>query len=356
MTIDRLPSSRFRRQILKSALASAALALAARGTIALAQSAVDSGQRHRMLAVNGIQMHVVEQGAGPLVILCHGWPELWYSWRRQIPALAEAGYRVAAPDLRGFGQTDAPADIAAYNIMDTVGDVVGLVQALGERRAVIVGHNWGAVLAWSAALIRPDMFNAVVAMSVPFRARGGGDRLQALRATGRTNFYQLYFQTPGVAETELERDPASTVRRVFASGNASDIGFNPPGGGFLDKRPDPGAGHLPPWLNEADVDYFATEYRRTGYRGGLNWYRNIDRNWELLAPWDGATIRQPALFIAGAQDPLINAPVTKAEVEHLSTTVPGLLRTVLIDGGGHWIQQERAAEVNVALLDFLKTI
>ena len=338
------------------AIASVPLAAAGGTEAAFAQAAVGSGTlEHRMFTVNGIRLHAAEQGAGPLIILCHGWPELWYSWRRQIPALAAAGYRVVAPDLRGFGQSEAPDDVLSYSIMHTVGDVVGLVQALGERQAVIVGHDWGANLAWAAALLRPDILRAVVAMSVPFRLRGPAPVLRAVRKAGRTNFYMLYFQTPGVAEDELERDPASTLRRIFAPpSNPATLTSNPPGGGFLGNRPDPGADHLPPWLTKADADYFAGEYRRTGFRGGLNWYRNIDRNGELMAPWEGAAIRQPALFIAGRKDPVISFPGAKEGVDQLSTLVPGLRRTVLIDDAGHWIQQERAEEVNAALVEFLR--
>jgi pimeloyl-ACP methyl ester carboxylesterase len=347
-----------RRRLLLTGLASMAFGAARPLEPALAQpTGGTASYQHRTLSVNGLRMHVVEQGTGPLVILCHGWPELWYSWRRQIPVLAAAGYRVVAPDLRGFGQTEAPPDISSYSIMHIVGDVVGLVQALGERQAVIVGHDWGAILAWTAALLRPDVFRAVAALSVPFRLRGPAPLLQAMRKTGRTNFYMLYFQTPGVAEAELERDPASSVRRTFApAANPATIMSNPPGGGFLGNRPDPGPEHLPVWLSQADVEYFATEYRRTGYRGGLNWYRNIDRNGELMAPWEGAAIRQPALFIAGKKDPVINFPGASEAVDQLSTFVPGLRRTVLIEGAGHWIQQERPEEVNAALLDFLRSL
>jgi pimeloyl-ACP methyl ester carboxylesterase len=345
-----------RRDLLRKGLAFAAVAAAGSTGTAFAQAAGSGASyQHRLLTVGGLQMHVVEQGAGPLVILCHGWPELWYSWRHQLPVLADAGFRVVAADLRGFGQTDAPADIAAYSLLHSVGDMVGLVRALGERQAVIVGHDLGATLAWTAALLRPDIFRAVAALSVVYAADGGAAQLQALRNVGRSNFYMFYFQTPGVAEAELERDPASTVRRTFARpANPAMLRFLPAGGGFLDNRPDPGPDHLPAWLTRGDVDYVAGEYRRSGYRGGLNWYRNIDRNGELLAPWAGAAIRQPALFVIGAEDPFLGSPQGKAAVDRLSSTVPGLRRTVLIEDAGHWIQQERPAEVSAVLLDFLR--
>jgi pimeloyl-ACP methyl ester carboxylesterase len=315
--------------------------------------------QHRTVASNGISMHLAEQGEGPLVILCHGWPELGRSWRHQLPALAAAGYRAVAPDMRGYGRTDAPADIAAYSILHLVGDVVGLVAALGEKQAVIVGHDWGANVAWAAAMMRPDLFPAVVAMSVPRRARGPEAPLKQLRAAGLNTFYWIYFQEPGVAEAEFERDIPGTFRKL-AGGIASGSGGGrssalvlAPGGGFLDGVAAPAS--LPAWFGEDDLAAVVAEYSRTGFRGGLNWYRNIDRNWELTAPWQGAPIHQPALFIAGTRDPVIAGAMGAAVMKQLSETVPGLKRQVLIDGAGHWIQQERPAEVNAALIDFLHT-
>lgn len=313
--------------------------------------------KHHTLAVNGIQMHVAEQGSGPLLVLCHGWPELWYSWRQQIPALAQAGYRVVAPDMRGFGATEAPADANAYSILHTVGDMVGLVGALGETSAVIIGHDWGAPVAWTAAMMRPDIFRAVVGMSVPHRPRSNDAPLKLLRQAGLHNFYWIYFQTPGVAEAEFERDVPTTIRKLLygISGDAPVDRENPmlvpEGKGFLDPLAVPQA--LPGWLRDEDIAVFATEYRRTGFRGGLNLYRNLDRNWELTAPWHGAQIRQPALFIAGTRDPVIAGQRGEAAIEHMTRAVPNV-KKVMIDKAGHWIQQERAAEVNAALLEFLK--
>lgn len=319
-----------------------------------------AGAAHRDIAVNGVRLRVTEQGEGPLVLLCHGWPELAHSWRHQLPALAEAGYRAVAPDMRGYGGSDAPEDMQAYSLLHLVGDVVALVAALGEREAVIVGHDWGAAVAWTSALLRPDLFRAVAAMSVPYRPRGPAPPLVTLRAAGLHGFYWLYFQPPGVAEAEFERDPAASLRRILGatgSGNRPprDPGqvplMVPEGGGFLDLMPEPVP--LPPWLGEADLAVMADAYRRTGFRGGLNYYRNLDRNWELLAPWQGALIRQPALFIAGTRDPVITGPMGRKALDALPQAVPGLRRTVMIEGAGHWIQQERPREVNAALVGFL---
>ena len=318
---------------------------------------MSSDIKHRIVATNGIQMHVAEQGAGALVVLCHGFPETWHCWRHQLPALAAAGFHAVAPDMRGYGRTDAPGDIESYTILHLVGDVVGLVEALGEERAVIVGHDWGAAVAWMAALIRPDIFSAVAALSVPMRPHGPAAPLALLRAAGLGAFYYFYFQTPGVAEAEFERDVYDGLRRAIytLSGDAPAASeWSPmlaPGSGFLDKAVDPS--RLPAWITEQDLETVTAEFRRTGFRGGLNWYRNVDRNWALTGAFQGLKIRQPALFIAGDRDITIAGP-GKAALEQLATTVPGLKRQLLIEGAGHWIQEERPTEVNAALIAFLR--
>jgi pimeloyl-ACP methyl ester carboxylesterase len=309
----------------------------------------------RTVVANDIELFLREQGEGPLVVLCHGWPELSYSWRHQIGAIADAGFHVVAPDMRGFGRSSAPADIAGYSIFDTVGDMVALVAALGETQAIIVGHDWGAPVAWHAALFCPDIFTAVAGLSVPPPFRGRARPLQMLRENGVTNFYWQYFQTQGVAEAEFERDVALTMRSVLAGRRLSDptVGLLiQDGKGFLDNvsadQP------LPGWLGEDDLTVFVEAYKTTGFRGGLNWYRNIDRNWELTAPWQDAQIRRPSLFIAGAKDPVITGLIGARRVNELERVLPKLRRKLIIDGAGHWIQQERPDEVNAALIAFIK--
>jgi pimeloyl-ACP methyl ester carboxylesterase len=314
--------------------------------------------KHRVINANGLKFHIAEQGSGPLVLLCHGFPESWYSWRHQIPALADAGYRVIAPDMRGYGGTDGPPERDSYSIMDLVGDMVGLVAALGERSAVVIGHDAGATVAWNAALLRPEVFPAVVGMSVPFRQRGPAPPLRLLRQAGLNTYYWIYYQDVGVADAEYDRDPKATVRRTLYtfSGDAPHSDINrrilEPGKGALDNTLEPD--HLPPWLGEKDLDYMASELARRGFRNPLNYYRNIDRNWELLAPWAGAMIHQPALFIAGKEDHVIRGPTGQQQLKDLPITVPGIRGVVLVDGAGHYIQQERPKEVNAALLDFLR--
>jgi pimeloyl-ACP methyl ester carboxylesterase len=310
----------------------------------------------RTISANGIDLFLLEQGTGPLVVLCHGWPELSYSWRHQIPALAAAGFHVAAPDMRGFGRTSAPAEIDAYSIFENVGDMVALVTALGEKQAVIVGHDWGAPVAWHAAMFRPDVFTAVAGLSVPPPLRGRGRPLESLRDIGIRNFYWQYFQTPGVAERELERDVDLTMRTVLGRGFSDpEVSlFIADGQGFLGNVS--AITPLPDWLSEAELSYFSEIYRKTGFRGGLNWYRNIDRNWGLTAPWAGALIHQPALFIAGSVDPIIAQGSGAAAVQALAAAVPDLRRKLLIEGAGHFIQQERPRIVNEAIIEFLGSL
>lgn len=312
----------------------------------------------RTLAVNGIQMHIAEAGSGPLVLLCHGWPELWYSWRHQLPAVANAGFRAVAPDMRGFGATQAPADLGQYTILHMVGDMVNLVRELGAQQATIIGHDWGAPIAWTAAMLRPDVFPAVIGMSVPHRPRSSEPPLQLLRKAGLGNHYWNYFQTPGVAEAEFEADVSTTLRRLLygVSGDAPVDRENPllvpQGKGFLDRMVAPP--QLPGWLEENDLAVFINEYRRTGFRSGLNLYRNVDRNWELTAPWHGAQILQPALFIAGTRDPVIAGQRGEVAIEQMTRAVPKVQK-VMIERAGHWIQQECPEQVNAAVLEFLRS-
>jgi pimeloyl-ACP methyl ester carboxylesterase len=309
--------------------------------------------------VNGITLRVALQGTGPLVLFCHGWPESWYSWRHQMAALAAAGYRAMAPDMRGYGASDAPQGAEQYTMLHLVGDMVELLKALGESQAVIVGHDWGAPVAWHCALLRPDLFPAVVGMSVPFTPPGRVELLASLRQQGIENFYMQYFQTPGVAEAEFEKDVAASLRRIYFSGSGdapegTSFGVLKTGQGFLASTNDPGA--LPPWLSAEDLAYYTAEFTRAGFRGGLNWYRNLARSWELLTPWRGCVIRQPSLFIAGAKDSVLKFPASKSQIENYPRTLPGLRGCHILQGAGHWIQRERAAAVNDLLLDFLKSL
>jgi pimeloyl-ACP methyl ester carboxylesterase len=313
--------------------------------------------RRHDIAANGIRLHVAEAGEGPAVLLCHGFPEGWYSWRHQLRALAAAGFRAIAPDMRGYGGSEAPAAVEDYTMLHLVGDVVGLLDALGVDQAAVAGHDWGAPVAWNAALMRPDRFRAVAGLSVPYAPRGAMSGLEAMRRAGRMRFYQLHFQAPGIAEAEMERDPEATLRRFLwsASGGPAEADrWKPdlPETGFVASLAEPPA--LPAWLAPEDLAFYAEVYRRTGFRGGLNWYRNLDRNWALLAPFHGAAVGQPALFIGGTRDPVLGW-MAKA-VDALQRTALGLRGTVMLEGAGHWVQQEAPEAVNRALIGFLRDL
>ncbi len=307
---------------------------------------------HRQLEAGSLSMHVAEAGEGPLVLLLHGFPESWYSWRHQLTALAAAGYHAVAPDQRGYCQTDAPADPGQYTMLHLTGDVIALMDALGEDLAVVAGHDWGAPVAWHTALFRPDRVRGVVGLSVPYRPRGSAPPIATLRQHLGDGFYMVYFQQPGVADAELSRDPGATFRRVLCSlaGEGTPMTLIPQGGGFLDAAAEPTG--LPGWLTQQDIDTYIAQYADAGFTGPLNWYRNLDRNWELTAAWQHAPISPPALFLAGDRDPVL----TFVSTDGLPTFLPNLTRTVLLPGCGHWVQQERPAEVTTAMLEFLAAL
>jgi pimeloyl-ACP methyl ester carboxylesterase len=314
---------------------------------------------HRRVETNGLHLHVAEQGEGPLVILCHGFPECWYSWRHQLPALAKAGFRAVAPDLRGYGRSDRPDAVENYTILHDIGDMVGLVDALGEKQAVIVGHDVGATIAWQAAALHPDRFRAVVALSVPFRQRGFGTSVPPTRLMPQSEnavFYQLALQGPG-AEAQLGSDLRRTFRGQFyaLSGNRSptDGGFAGgmvPRNGPLLSAPEA----LPSWITESDIDVYVAEFTRSGLRGPLGWYRSIDLSWEELGPYAEAGVTVPALYIAGDRD--FVASVFSEAADKQSAMVPKLRPPVLLPGCGHWTEQERAPEVSAAMIDFLRSL
>jgi pimeloyl-ACP methyl ester carboxylesterase len=309
-----------------------------------------------MVRVNGVDLHVLEAGEGPAVLLCHGFPELAYSWRHQLPALAEAGYRAIAPDQRGYGRSSRPPEVTDYDLAHLCGDMVALLDALGCERAVVVGHDWGAGVAWALAQRHPDRFAGVVGMSVPFVPRSHYPPTEAMRHlfAGRF-FYILYFQEPGVADADLAADPATTMRRFLAGAstngktNLADL-FAGDGRGLVERLPEPEG--LPDWLSPEELDHYVTEFSRTGFTGGLNWYRNLDRNWAESALLANSKIEIPALFVAGSADPVL-AMMPPSVMDGWLTDPRG---TMLVEGAGHWVQQEKPAEVNAALLSFLREL
>ncbi|MEV7089243.1 alpha/beta hydrolase [Streptomyces sp. NPDC093085] len=315
---------------------------------------------HRMVEVPGGRIHLVEEGTGPLVLLVHGFPESWYSWRHQLHALAAAGYRAVALDVRGYGRSSKPADVASYGMLAHVSDNVGVVRALGEESAVVVGHDWGSPIAANSALLRPDVFTAVGLLSVPYTPRGGLRPTDGFRLIGGDEeFYVSYFQRPGRAEAEVEPDVRGWLARAYAglsadtmpAEGAERLFFVPEGARLVDRFP---AGPLPSWLSEEDLDFYAGEFERGGLTGPLNRYRNVDRDWADLAAWDGAPIRQPSLFIGGARDS--STSWMADAIANFPATLPGLHSSTLLEGCGHWVQQERAEDVNELLVEWLRTL
>jgi pimeloyl-ACP methyl ester carboxylesterase len=312
----------------------------------------------RTVAVDGAELHVAECGEGFPVVLAHGFPELGYSWRHQLPVLAAAGCRAVAPDQRGYGRSSRPDAVTDYDVDHLTRDLLGLLDDLGEEQAVFVGHDWGSMVVWQLALLAPERVAGVVGMSVPFVPRPAAPPIQLMRdALGDSFFYILYFQEPGVADADLGRDVATTMRRMLAglTGAASDpeavaAAFANDGRGFVERLPEPD--RLPDWLTQDELDHYVGEFTRTGFTGPINWYRNFDRNWSITEHVAGAKVSVPSLFIGGAADPVLM--MTPPSV--MDGWLEDHRGTVLVDGAGHWVQQEKPDEVNPALVDFVDQV
>ena len=316
----------------------------------------------RQIKTDGLKQQILEAGSGPLVLLIHGFPELGISWRAQVRALADAGYHAVAPDMRGYGGTDKPAARDAYSILHLVGDMVDLVRALGDTECVVVGHDWGAPVAWHCALTRPDLFRAVVGLSVPFQPRRPkGPPTAAMAAISkRLGLGELYinqFQADD-AHAVFEADVAAGLRKGFYAYDGAtpedrqSTGFIPAGETFISTVPDDAP--LPPWMTPEHFAEYVAAFSAGGFRGPLDWYRNLDRNWALTAHLQDARIRVPAAFVVGERD-----PVRHYAGQHeagLKDWLTDLRMQVVVPGAGHWIQQERADAVNGLLIQFLSEL
>lgn len=305
---------------------------------------------HALVGIDGTPLHVIEAGSGPAVLLTHGFPELGYSWRHQVPELVDAGYRVIVPDQRGYGQSGQPEAIDSYDIEHLVGDLGAVLDQLGETSAHFVGHDWGAVVVWQASLLIADRLDSVTAMSVPFTPRPKHPPTNIWRQRfGDEFFYILYFQEPGVADADLGRDPALTMRSVLAGMAAGPNPAVTKDSGYVERLIAPET--LPSWLSEAELAVYSDSFAASGFTGALNWYRNFDRNWELTPHLAGATVMTPSFFIGGTQDPVLAMTNPEAQIKFLEDHHGN----VMIEGAGHWLQQERPEEVNAALLGFLQS-
>ncbi len=335
--------------------------LAQREELAVSTDSPVAGVTFRFIESNGIRMRIAEAGSGPLVLLAHGWPESWYAWRHQMSMLADAGYRVVAPDMRGFGETDKPAAVDDYDIDHLAGDLVGILDALGEETAILVGHDWGAIVAWSTVLLHPSRFTALIAMSVPYGGRVEESPMESWRAAyGDNFFYILYHNEPGgVAEAEYDADPRGLISRLYLSPTsprepATITDPQRSAGGWIGRLG--AAKGLPDWLSQQDLDYVVTQFENAGFRGGINYYRNFHRNWEITEHLQGAMIKIPVLFIAGSRDIVIAGADKERLTATISRAAEDLRDVVIIPDIGHWVQQEAPDQTNAAMLDFLNAL
>ncbi|PWA65785.1 alpha/beta-Hydrolases superfamily protein [Artemisia annua] len=316
--------------------------------------------QHKMVPVNGIDMHVAELGKGPTVLLIHGFPELWYAWRHQIVFLATQGYHAVAPDLRGYGDTTgvATSDATKFTTLQVVGDLVALIDVVaapGEEKVFVVGHDWGAIITWALCLYRPDKVKALVNMSVLFTPRNPKFKpLDALRALYGNDYYVIRFQEPGEIEGEFAVWGTERVLYDMLSYRTPGPVFLPKGIGFGNSPNDPIV--LPSWLTKEDLAYYTSKFEKTGFTGGLNYYRALNTNWELTAPWTGAKVKVPVKFIVGDLDLTYNAFGAKDYIEKggFKKDVPLLEDVVILKGVGHFLQEEKPDEINHHILNFIK--
>ena len=310
------------------------------------------------IETNGIKMRIAQKGEGPLVLLVHGWPESWYSWRHQILSLSEQGYRVVAPDMRGYGETDSPDDSNEYNIKKLTADMVGILDALGAETATIVGHDWGSPVAAHSALFYPERFTKLVLMSVPYTGRPEASPLGSLRAVfGDNFFYMLHHNEPGgIAEKEYDSDVRGILKRLYTSPDTprEDPEVTDPhksAGGWLKRLGEPK--EMPKWLLQEDLDYLVSQFEKAGFTGGVNYYRNLDTNWEITKDIEDLKIKAPTLFISGKDDMVIRGASAEELKISMKDHVEKLEGVVLFPGIGHWVQQEEPDKTNQALLEFL---
>ncbi|KAM7521457.1 hypothetical protein LguiA_011359 [Lonicera macranthoides] len=310
--------------------------------------------QHKTISTNGINMHVAEIGEGQPVLFLHGFPELWYSWRHQMLSLSSLGYRAIAPDLRGYGDTDAPPSPSSYTVFHIVGDLVGLLDALALDKVFLVAHDWGAIIAWNFCLLRPDRIKALVNTSVVFHPRNPTKKpLHSMRSLFGEDYYICKFQEPGWAEEEFARVGTTRIIKSFLCSRKPGLFCVPKGG--LGGNPDTEI-TLPPWLSEEDVNYYASKFDQKGFTGGLNYYRALDLNWELTAPYTGMQIKVPVKFIVGDLDLTYNTPGVKDYIHKggFKNQVPFLQELVIMEGVAHFLTQERPEEISQHIYDFIK--
>jgi pimeloyl-ACP methyl ester carboxylesterase len=306
-----------------------------------------------LIAVNGVELEVFEAGrqnAGKPVVLCHGWPDLAFTWRHQVPALVAAGYHVIAPNQRGYGNSSRPAEVTAYDVAHLADDLVALLDHYDYEDATFIGHDWGAMVVWSLTLLHPTRVNKVICLSLPYPVRGATPWLEFMEAVLGSDYYFVHFnRQPGVADAVFDENPAQFLRNLYRKKEPR-------------KEPQPGMVMIDlaraetpfgePLMSDSDLAVYVSAFEKSGFTGGINWYRNFDRNWELTEHLAGAKQNKPAFFVAGAADPVIL--MTPPSI--MDGFVTDLRGSVIIEGAGHWVQQEKPGEVNAALLGFLADV
>jgi len=330
----------------------------AQGNTMITPSPVD-GVTFRFIESNGLRMRIAEAGdTGPLILFAHGWPESWYSWRHQLKFFADAGYRVVAPDMRGYGESDKPIDVDEYDIIHLAGDMVGVLDALGEETAIMVGHDWGAIVAWNSVLIHPERFSALIAMSVPYGGRPPQSPMAGWQEQFGDNFYYILYhnEAGGIAEAEYDSDPMGIISQLYLSPTSprKQPTITDPArsaGGWIGRMGAPIG--LPGWLTQEDLNYVVGQFEMAGFRGGVNYYRNFQRNWEITEHLAATKIDVPTLFIAGERDVVIGGASKEQLTGAMSRVATDLRDVVLIPEIGHWVQQEAPEETNQAMSDFL---
>ncbi|XP_047308991.1 epoxide hydrolase A-like [Impatiens glandulifera] len=311
--------------------------------------------QHKNIHVNGINMHIAEIGEGPVILFLHGFPDLWYTWRHQMLYLSSRGYRAIAPDLRGYGDTDAPPSFTSYTVFHIVGDIVALLDSLGIDQVFLIGHDWGAYEAWHFSLLRPDRVKALVNMSVVYHPRNPNRKpIPSLRAAFGDDYYMCRFQEPGEAEEDFAKvETGCLVTKFLTLGKPGPLCI-PKEIGIDNSMPTPSV--LPSWLSKEDVDYYVSKFGEKGFTGGLNYYRVLDLNWELLGPWTGSPIKVPVKFIMGDRDITYTTPGAKEYIESggFKRNVPFLEEVVILEGVCHFLSQEKPEEVSYHIYDFIQ--
>ncbi|KAL6515963.1 hypothetical protein OROGR_019268 [Orobanche gracilis] len=311
--------------------------------------------QHKTIHTNSINIHVAEIGDGPAILFLHGFPELWYTWRHQMLALSSRGYRAIAPDLRGYGDSDAPPSASSYTVFHIIGDLVGVLDALGLDRVFLVGHDWGAAIAWYFCLIRPDRIRALVNMSVVFQPRNPKRKpVESMRAILGDDYYICRFQEPGEAEEEFARvETKRLIKKFLTLRNPAPPRVSKEAG-FGGSSQEPIT--MPYWLSEEDVEFYASKFSQKGFTGGLNYYRAMDLNWELTAPWTGVQIKVPVKFIVGDVDLTYNTPGVKEYIHDggFKKHVPFLQELVIMEGVAHFLNQEKPEEISEHIYNFIQ--